>query len=116
MSVYNGDMYLKEAIESILNQTFTDFEFLIINDGSIDKSEKVIKSYSDKRIRYYKNSKNLGLAASLNKGVGLSKAKYLARMDGDDVSYPNRLEKQVNFMDVNPEIDVCGTWVKHLEN
>lgn len=112
MAVYNGEKYLKEAIESILNQTFTDFEFLIINDGSTDSSEKIINSYKDQRIRLINNNKNLGLATSLNIGIDLSKGKYIARMDADDISLPKRLEIQVRFMDKHTKIGIAGSWVK----
>ena len=101
MAVYNGEKYLLEAIESILNQTYTNFEFLIINDGSTDSTEEIILSYSDQRIRYIKNEQNLKLIASLNKGLDLAKGKYIARMDADDISLPDRLEKQVNFLERN---------------
>jgi glycosyltransferase involved in cell wall biosynthesis len=110
MSVYNGQQYLREAIESILSQTFKDFEFLIIDDHSADESVSIIESYGDKRIRLIKNDKNLGLAASLNKGISLAKGEYIARMDHDDISLPNRLEEQVRYMDEHFEIGVCGAW------
>lgn len=112
MPVYNGEKYLNEAIESILNQTFTDFEFIILNDGSTDRIEKIILSYDDSRIHYVKNEKNLQIVKTLNKGISLAKGKYIARMDADDISQPERFEKQVRFMEDNPEIDVCGTWLK----
>ena len=112
MPVYNGEKYLKEAIESTLNQTFKDFEFLIIDDGSTDKSAETIKSFNDNRIRLERNKTNLGLIKTLNKGLGLAKGKYIARMDCDDVSLPKRLSVQVNFMEKYPEIGVCGSWVK----
>ncbi len=111
MPVYNGEKYLREAIESILNQTFTDFEFLIINDGSTDHTEEIILSYNDERIKYVKNETNLRLIATLNKGLDLAKGKYIARMDADDISLPERLEKQVAFMEFNHSIGVLGTWV-----
>ena len=112
MPVYNGEKYLKEAIESILNQTFRDFEFLIIDDGSADKSAEIIKSFNDARIRLERNETNLGLIKTLNKRLGLAKGKYIARMDCDDISLPKRLSAQVNFMEKHPEIGVCGSWVK----
>ncbi len=112
MSVYNGEEYLREAIDSILNQTFGDFEFLIIDDGSRDNSLEILKSFKDKRIRIIENKKNLGLIASLNKGLKLAKGKYIARMDADDIALPERFEKQFDFMEKNPEIGVCGTWIK----
>ena len=99
MSVYNGEKFLKEAMDSILTQTFTDFEFLIINDGSTDNSVKIIESYNDSRIRLINNEKNLKLIASLNKGISLARGKYIARMDCDDISSPMRLEKEVDFLE-----------------
>jgi glycosyltransferase involved in cell wall biosynthesis len=114
MPVYNTEMYLKEAIDSILNQTFRDFEFIVINDGSTDSTSDIIESYSDPRIIYLQNEKNLGVATSLNKGLSIAKGTYIARMDGDDVSRCDRLEKQVAFMDANPEIGVCGTWLETI--
>lgn len=109
MSVYNGEKYLREAIESILRQTFSDFEFLIINDGSTDATEQIILSYSDERICYLKNESNLKLIASLNKGIALAKGKYIARMDTDDIALPERLHKQFNFMEQHTEVALCGT-------
>lgn len=111
MPVYNGEKHLKEAIDSILNQTFTDFEFIIINDGSTDSSESIVLSYADERIRYVKNDVNLQIVKSLNKAIELAKGQYIARMDADDISLQIRLEEQVRFMQSHPEIDVCGTWV-----
>lgn len=111
MSVYNGEKYLTEAIDSILQQTFTDFEFLIINDASEDNSVNIITSYKDHRIKLVHNQENLGLAKSLNKGIKLSQGKYIARMDADDISLPERLKIQYTFMEENPNIGVCGSWV-----
>lgn len=110
MPVYNGEMYLREAIDSILHQTFTDFEFLIINDGSIDNSEAIILSYEDSRIRYEKNESNLKLITTLNKGIDLANGKYIVRMDADDISNPDRIEKQVAFLEKNPEVGISGSW------
>lgn len=112
MPVYNGEEYLREAVDSVLNQTFTDFELLIINDGSTDKSVEIIESYSDSSIRLVHNEKNIKLGATLNKGLHLARGEYIARMDCDDISLPSRLEKQVAFMDSNPKIVVCGTWIR----
>lgn len=111
MPVYNGGKYLREAFESILNQTFTDFEFLVINDGSTDASAEIIESYADTRIRFVQNDANLGLIATLNKGLDLARGEYIARMDQDDISLPERLAKQVAFMESHPEVGVCGTWL-----
>ncbi len=112
MPVYNGEKYLREAIESILNQTYTDFEFIILNDGSTDRTEEIIFSYDDSRIVYVKNSENLQIVKTLNKGIALAKGKYIARMDADDISLPERFEKQLKFMDGNPDIDICGSYIK----
>lgn len=112
MPVYNGERYLREAVESILSQRYKDLEFIIIDDGSEDQSAEIIKSYNDPHILFFQNGKNLGLVATLNKGIELAKGRYIARMDCDDISLPERLEKQVSFMDKNPEIAVCGTWIK----
>jgi len=114
MPVYNGEKYLREAIDSILCQTFTDFEFLIINDGSNDKTEEIILSYNDTRIRYIKNKINLKLIATLNKGIALAIGKYIARMDADDLSLPTRLERQFEFMERNKDVALCGTWYQLL--
>jgi len=81
MSIYNGEKYLKEAVDSILNQTFKDFEFLIIDDGSTDRSLEILESYNDPRIIIVQNKKNIGLTRSLNKGLKLAKGKYIARQD-----------------------------------
>ncbi len=112
MPVYNGEKYLREAIDSILNQTYTDFEFIILNDGSTDRTEEIILSYSDPRIVYVNNEKNLQIVKTLNKGIGLAKGEYVARMDADDISLPERFEKQIALMISRPDIDVCGTWYK----
>ena len=110
MPVYNAEPFLREAIDSILKQTFTDFEFIIINDGSTDRSEEIIKSYTDSRIRYYKNEHNLKLIATLNKGFDLANGKYIARMDADDISLPTRLQLQYELMERDEAVGLCGTW------
>lgn len=109
MSVHNGEKYLREAIESILNQTFKDFEFIIVNDGSADSSKEIIFSYDDPRIVYVENETNIGLTKSLNKGLKLAKGEYIARMDADDISLPERLEKQTNFLNKNQDIALVGS-------
>lgn len=110
MSVFNGDKYLSEAIQSILSQTFADFEFIIINDGSTDNSLSIIESYmsEDDRIVLL-NRKNRGLAASLNEAISTARGQYIARMDSDDISLPKRLAIQYNFLEKNYKIDVLGT-------
>lgn len=109
MPAYNAEKYIALAIDSILAQSFQDFEFIIINDGSTDNTEQIIRSYTDSRIRYVKNEKNLKLIATLNKGFDLCLGQYIVRMDADDISLPSRIERQVQFMDQNPEIGLCGT-------
>ncbi len=110
MPVYNTkEEYLRESIESILKQTFTDFEFIIINDGSTNNAKDVILSYQDSRIKYYEQE-NQGIAATLNRGLDLSQGEYIARMDADDISMPERLKKQTEFLDVHSDISVLGSW------
>jgi len=111
MPVFNGEKYLKESVSSILNQTFDNFEFLIINDGSTDNSLDIIKSFNDDRIILINNETNLKIVTSLNKGLSRAKGKYIARMDCDDISLPRRLEKQVAFLENNEDIGICGSWI-----
>lgn len=109
MSVYNAEQFVRDAIDSILSQTFADFEFLIINDGSTDRSLDIISSYKDPRIRLINNEHNLGLTRSLNRGLSLARGEYIARQDADDMSYPQRLQKQVAYMEANPDVVLLGT-------
>lgn len=111
MCVYNREKYLADAIESILNQTFTDFEFVIVNDGSTDSSLEILKSYSckDPRIILIENEKNLGIVKSVTRGIKHCTGKYIARMDSDDISHPHRLQMQYEFMETHPEIDALGS-------
>lgn len=108
LPVYNCELYIKEAIDSILNQTFSDFELLIIDDASTDKTLEIIKSFTDSRIVIKEKPKNLGYTDSLNYGLTIAKGEYIARMDGDDYSFPNRFEKQVTYLDSHPEAVLCG--------
>ncbi len=114
MPVFNAAQFLHQAIESILLQTFTDFEFIIINDGSTDNSEQIILGFNDPRIRYIKNETNLRLIATLNKGFALANGKYIARMDADDISLENRLERQVQFMEANTDVVMAGSWFESI--
>ncbi|MHB8171616.1 MAG: glycosyltransferase family 2 protein [Thermincolia bacterium] len=109
LPVYNGAAYLEEAIQSILWQSYDNFEFIILNDGSTDESASIIQKLKDPRIRYYEQA-NQGLAATLNRAVGLAKGKYIARQDQDDVSLPLRLEKQVAFLENHFDHGMVGTW------
>ena len=108
MPVYNAEKYLKPALESILNQTYKDFEFLIIDDGSTDKSLEIIKSYNDSRIRLIGHEQNQKLIATLNEGIKLAQGEYIARMDADDISAPERLQKQMEFLEKHPATVVLG--------
>lgn len=110
MPVFNTkESFLREAVESILNQTFVDFEFIIINDCSTNNVEDVLLSYKDERIVYLKNDQNLGVAATANLGLNKAKGKYIARMDSDDISFENRLEIQYKFLEQNPQYQLCST-------
>jgi glycosyltransferase involved in cell wall biosynthesis len=115
-TVYNGLPYLSEAIESILNQTYTDFEFLIIDDASTDGSQECINSFTDPRIRVSKNEKNIGQVPSLNKGLQLARGKYIARLDQDDVSLPNRLEEQIGFLEEHLDISIICSWEHSIDS
>ncbi len=112
MPVYNAERFLTVAIDSILQQSFTDFEFLVIDDCSTDNSAAIINAYTDPRIRYYRNEKNLGISATLNKGIELAAAPLIARMDADDSSYPDRLQVQMDFINANPDGALYSCWVK----
>lgn len=110
MSVYNGEKTLKFAIESILQQSFEDFEFIIINDGSTDSTEEIIQSYKkqDPRIKYF-SQENIGLTPSLNRGISMAKSTYIARQDADDISYKNRFSEQIKVMSSNPDLVLLGS-------
>lgn len=110
MPVYNGGKHLGEAIQSILDQSFRDFELIIINDGSTDNSEQIILGYNDPRIQYVKNNENLRLIKTLNKGLDLARGEFIARMDQDDIANPERFTKQVSIFENNHDVGVCGTW------
>jgi len=115
MSVYNGEKYLREAIDSILNQTFTDFEFIIVNDGSTDNSLEIIKSYEDERIKIINNEQNIGLTKSLNKALKQARGEYIARQDADDISFPNRFEEQVKYFVEHLEMALLGTSIYKID-
>jgi glycosyltransferase involved in cell wall biosynthesis len=112
MPFYNAAPFLEEAVKSILNQTWSDFEFIIINDGSTDGSEKIIQAFSDKRIKYFLNKENMGLVYSLNKGLEAAEGPMIARMDGDDISLPDRLQKQFEYLRMHPDADLVATQVQ----
>jgi glycosyltransferase involved in cell wall biosynthesis len=108
MPVYNSAKYLRESIESILNQTFRAFEFIIVDDGSVDNSISIIKSYNDSRIVFIQKPSNSGIADTFNIGIAAAKGKYIARMDSDDISVANRLQLQVKYMEDHPDVLALG--------
>lgn len=116
MTIYNGEKYVKKAIESILQQTFKDFELIVIDDGSTDNSYNIIKGFMDNRIHLYKNDTNRGVCYSSNRGIGLAQGEYIARFDCDDISYKTRLEKQVQFLNEHPDIMLCSTFRDYIIN
>lgn len=112
MPVHNGETYLREAIGSILDQTFRDFELILIDDASDDRTPEIIKEYADTRIRLLTNAENQGLTRNLNRAVDIAEGQYIARMDADDIALPERLARQVAFMEKHPDHGLCGTWAK----
>ncbi|MBI1286915.1 MAG: glycosyltransferase [Flavobacteriales bacterium] len=108
--MYNAEDFVEQSVRSILEQTYTNFELLIIDDGSTDRSVPVVESFSDQRIKLVRNEKNLKLIATLNKGLSLAKGKYIVRLDADDIAIKERIETQVSFMEEHPEVGLCGTW------
>lgn len=126
MPVYKTAAYLKEAVDSILAQSFTDFELIVLDDCSPDNSEEILDEYDDPRIVRYHGEVNRGLSNVLNVGMDMARGKYIARMDSDDISLPNRLEVQVNYLEAHPEVDLCScgmrlfgakveTWVRESD-
>lgn len=116
MPAYNSGKFIEEAIDSILAQSYKDFNLLVINDGSSDNTEKLIKKYTDSRIQYVRNEQNIGIVNTLNKGINLVGTKYLIRMDSDDVMHSKRIEEQVQYMEKNPNTHVLGTQAKLIDN
>jgi glycosyltransferase involved in cell wall biosynthesis len=115
MPVYNAEPYVGEAIRSMLGQRHADFECIVIDDGSTDGTDAVIRGFRDPRIRYLRNDGNRGLVYTLNRGVQEARGRYIARMDGDDISLPERLERQVAYLDGHPEVDLVATVVKLVD-
>ncbi|MFN0032847.1 MAG: glycosyltransferase [Flavobacteriales bacterium] len=115
MPVYNAERFLRVAVESVLQQTFTDFEFIIINDGSTDKSDTIVQSFNDARIRSIVNQQNMGVTIALNKAIELCKGRYIARMDADDVSMPERLQRQVEYLHAHPEISLVASVAEMID-
>lgn len=115
MPVYNGEKYVRDSIQSILNQTFHDFEFIIINDGSTDGTHEIINSIVDNRIIYIINPENIGIVNTLNKALLLANGKYISRTDADDLASSDKLMKQVDYMESNPEVGVVGTFYQIID-
>lgn len=109
MAVYNGAAYVHQAIESILGQTYADFELVLVEDGSTDETPQLLRQYNDRRILLVENNRNLGLTKSLNRGIGASHGEFIARQDADDFSFPNRLACQVAFLDSHPTVGLVGS-------
>lgn len=118
LPVYNGEKYLPQAIESILSQSFSDFEFIIINDASTDGTEGIIRRFQeiDKRIVYYKNEQNCKVVGSLNKGIELSKGQFIARMDADDVALKDRFQQQVDFLMKHPDTSLVDVLMEYTDD
>lgn len=114
MLTYKRADIVPQAIESILAQTYQDFEFIILNDGSLDNTDEVIKNYQDKRIRYYKNKENKGIAYSRNRAAALTRGKYIMIMDDDDISLPERMQKQVDFLNNHPKTTIIAGQIEGL--
>lgn len=109
LPVYNGEKYLEKAVSSILSQTYKNFELIIINDGSKDSSASIIAGFKDQRIRYVDNVDNIGLIATLNKGINIAEGDFIARMDSDDISYPNRFAEQIKCFELDDTLGVVGS-------
>src|SRR5258708_32262248 len=112
MCVFNGEEFLREAIQSVLTQTFSDFEFIIVDDGSTDRTAAILAAHPDARIRIIRNEKNLGLIPSLNIGLGAAQGEFIARMDADDICIPTRFERQIGFLQNNPDTGISGSWLQ----
>jgi len=116
LPVYNGEKYLAESLDSVLAQTYQNWELVIINDGSTDGTETLILSYQDKRIKYLPNEGNKGIIFSLNKGLQESNGVYIARLDADDIALPFRIEKQVKFLSENSDYALCGSYFQTIDS
>lgn len=114
MKVYNGEQYLRAAVDSILSQTYKDFELLIIDDGSTDGSIDIVNSYSDDRIRFLKNDHNMGLCKTQNRAMREALGEYIAIMDCDDISYPGRFARQAAYLDEHPDTVLCGSYRNNI--
>ncbi len=116
LPVYDGEHHLADAVRSVLAQTFRDFELIVIDDGSTDRTGAILSDFSDARLRIVRFPANRGLVEALNVGIRESKSELIARMDADDLCMPRRFERQVAFMNAHPEVDACGTWTRVFGN
>ena len=116
MPVFNGGQYLSEAINSILNQTFQDFEFIVIDDGSTDQTDEILHRLKERKIKLVRNPSNIGNYASRNIGMKLARGRYICVMDADDVAFPHRLHRQFAHMELNPDIGICGSFIQVIPN
>lgn len=116
MPVLNTEKYVAKAVESILSQNYTHFEFIIIDDGSTDNTGKILESFCDPRISIIKNKKSQGVALSLNLGLSCAKGEFIIRQDADDISLPNRIKKQLSYLVDHPDIGVLGSWFQYIDN
>jgi glycosyltransferase involved in cell wall biosynthesis len=116
MPVYNGAKFIKQTIESVLNQSFSDFEFIIIDDGSLDNSFEIINSFQDDRIKYFKNEKNSGIVFSLNRALEIASSEYIARIDADDICIQDRLKLQLEFLEQNSNVGVCSGSICYIDS
>jgi len=115
LPVYNAEKYLAEAVKSVLDQTFSDFELLVIDDGSTDRSAEILEGFHDSRIRYLKNETNVKLIRTLNRGLKEARGEFIARMDSDDICFPQRLERQLQFFVREPDTAVVGTFAIRID-
>ncbi|HVY76294.1 MAG TPA: glycosyltransferase [Puia sp.] len=115
MPVYNGEKYLKEAIDSVLSQTYSNIELLVIDDGSSDASAAIVSNYPDDRVKLIRNEVNSGIVFSRNRGLELAEGEYIATLDADDIALPDRIERQVSFLDTHPEYGLCGTYFRTVD-
>lgn len=116
LPTYNCEHFISLSIQSVLNQTFSDFELIITDDGSTDKTKDIVLAFKDHRIKYLSDGENRGIAYRLNQQIKIAKGEYFIRMDADDIMFPDRLEKQINYLEEHPDIDVIGSSAIVIDN
>jgi glycosyltransferase involved in cell wall biosynthesis len=114
MAVHDGERYVAEAVDSVLGQSFGDLELVVVDDGSRDRSAEIVRAYADPRLRLLVNERNIGLAPSLNRGIAAARGEFVARLDADDVARPERLARQVAFMEAHPDVALVGSWHEEM--